>query len=78
MGETERINITQADLCGISTRGTLQISPEAIRIDIYPVVENQKMDATYHCLIDKTVSVDGNFSFKGNFSARGTGGGRFR
>ncbi len=72
--ETARINITKADLCGISTHGTLQISPEAIQIDIYPVVENQKMDATYYCLIDKTVSIDGNFSFKGNFSARGTGG----
>lgn len=69
-----RINITQADLCGISTHGTLQISPQAIRIDIYPVVDNQEMNATIYCLADKTVSVDGNFSFKGNFSAQGTGG----
>jgi hypothetical protein len=72
--KTARVYITEADLCGISTKGTFQISPEAIRIDLYPVVENQEIDATYYCLADKTVAVDGNFWFKGNFTAHGTGG----
>ena len=64
------VSIIEANLCGIATPGTLQISPQVVSIDIKPAAQNQEMNATIRCLMDKTVSVDGNFSFNGSFTAQ--------
>ena len=66
---TATIFITKANLCGIATPGTLQISPQEITIDIKPVARDQELHSSFYCLLDKSVKVDGNFDIEANLEA---------
>ncbi len=63
------IFITKANLCGISTPGTLQISGQKITIDIKPVARDQELQSSLSCLADKSVKVDGNFNLEADITA---------
>ena len=47
---------------------------EAIKAEFKPVVKNQKWNSTVYCLLDKSVSMDGNFNLEGELEAHGKGG----
>lgn len=67
--DTTTIFITKANLCGIATPGTLQISPQEITIDIKPFARDQELHSSFSCLVDKSVKVDGNFNFDADITA---------
>jgi hypothetical protein len=65
------IFVKESNLCGISLPGVSKISPETINVEFKPVVKDQALNATVRCLLDKTVSMDGNFSLHGELEAHG-------
>ena len=65
------IFIKESNLCGISLSGRSKISQETIDVEFKPVVKDQELNATVRCLLDKTVSVDGNFNLDGELEAHG-------
>jgi hypothetical protein len=78
------ITIKEAALCGISTPGTLTLSPEAVRFDIKTVAKDQELNASLNCFIAaesafdqagvktvKTLKADGTYSLKGRFQGSG-------
>lgn len=69
--DTATVAVTEANLCGIATPGNLKISPREISLDVKPAVKNRRLYSTIHCLFDKSVKVDGNFTFNGNITAQG-------
>ncbi|MFB0508555.1 MAG: AsmA-like C-terminal domain-containing protein [Thermodesulfobacteriota bacterium] len=65
------VSVTEADLCGISTPGIIQVSPQGLLLDVKPVSKNQELDPTLACLWDKKGLMSGNFNLGGNLVARG-------
>jgi hypothetical protein len=63
--------ITEANVCGISTTGTVKITPQELILDVNPFCENQELNPTLACLWDKEALVSGNFDFQGKLSGRG-------
>jgi hypothetical protein len=65
------VAVTEANLCGTSTPGIIQVSPQGLLLDVKPVSNNQALDPTLACLWDKKGLMTGNFEFGGNLVARG-------
>jgi hypothetical protein len=65
------VSVTEANLCGISTPGIMEVSPKGILLDIKPVSKNQELGPTLACLWDKKGLMSGNFNLGGNFRGRG-------
>jgi hypothetical protein len=69
-GEIE-LAVDEANLCGISTTGTLKIYPEEVRVDFHPVARAQELDRTMSCLQTQERLYSGNFDFQGELTGRG-------
>ena len=67
--DTVDVKINQATLCGISTPGTLMISPDGIRLVITPSAKDQDIQPALACLFDKQHMITGSFTLKGNLAA---------
>ncbi|RLB28846.1 MAG: hypothetical protein DRG66_02980 [Deltaproteobacteria bacterium] len=67
------IFVKESNLCGISLSGMSKMSREVIKIKFKPVVKNQKLNSTVYCLLDKSVSMDGNFNLEGELETHGKG-----
>jgi hypothetical protein len=69
----DRVDVTvnEANLCGISTTGTLKVSPREVRFHVDPISKNQELDPTLACLWDKQGFISGNFDLKGSITGRG-------
>ncbi|MFQ5841499.1 MAG: AsmA-like C-terminal domain-containing protein, partial [Thermodesulfobacteriota bacterium] len=65
------VSVTEANLCGISTPGIMQILPQGLLLDVKPVSRNQELDPTLACLWDKKGLMSGNFDLGGSLRARG-------
>jgi uncharacterized protein YhdP len=65
------ITISEAELCGISTPGTLKIKSRDIALDFKSDSSNQQLEATLACLFDTKRQLTGSFDFKGDLTARG-------
>jgi uncharacterized protein involved in outer membrane biogenesis len=78
------ITIKEAMVCGISTPGTLRLSPETIRFDVKTMATDQDLNATLNCFaaarsatkgIDlktiKEFKADGTYSLQGSFQGNG-------
>jgi hypothetical protein len=65
------VSVNEATLCGISTPGIMEISPQGILLAVKPISKNQEVDPTLACLWDKKGLMTGNFEFGGNLGARG-------
>jgi len=65
------VAVSEANLCGISTPGTLRISPEGLRLDFKPASNDQDLAPTLTCLGDKKGLVTGKFDLKGALMSRG-------
>ncbi len=64
--------ITDANVCGITTLGSLGIRPQEITIDLKPSAQNQELNPTVQCLRDKSAKIVGVFNLRGNIKAEGT------
>jgi hypothetical protein len=68
--ETTRIQITQADLCGIATPGFLEASPAGLEFRAKPRAKDQDLRETLICLSDNK-EINGRFSFDADVSGKG-------
>jgi len=66
------VSITNAKVCGITTSGVVEKTPQALNVDLKPVAQNQALNSTVHCLFDRSSKVKGNFNLKGHLTARET------
>jgi hypothetical protein len=66
------ISITNANVCGITTLGTLDITPEKITIDVKPSAQNQALNPSVTCFSDRSAKIVGDFNLEGNIKAMGT------
>jgi len=69
------VAVTEANLCGIATPGTLNISPGELLLDFKPVSKNQDLAPTLTCLGEKKGVVTGKFDLDGQVMAQGRGQG---
>jgi uncharacterized protein YhdP len=69
------VAVTEANLCGISTPGSLRISPQGLRLDLKPVSKDQDLAPTLTCLGDKKGLVTGKFDLEGEVMTQGKGEG---
>ena len=60
------ITINQAQLCGISTTGDLDITDQGIGLSISPLATNVSLQKTYDCLWDKYIRADARYDLVGN------------
>ncbi len=67
------VSITDANICGITTLGRMKITPLAVTIDVKPFAQNQELNPSIQCLLDKSAKIIGNFNLEGNIRAQGTG-----
>ncbi|MEJ2657040.1 MAG: AsmA-like C-terminal domain-containing protein, partial [Desulfobacterales bacterium] len=65
-------SITDANICGITTLGMMKITPKGATIDIKPSAQNQELNPSIQCLIDKSAKIVGDFNLKGNIKANAT------
>jgi hypothetical protein len=63
--------VTEANVCGISTTGTVKVTPQELILDINPFSKNQELNPTLACLWDKEALISGNFDLQGRLSGRG-------
>ncbi len=65
------VAVTEADLCGISTPGNLEITAQNLRLDFEPVSKNQEVDSTLDCLWDVKRIMTGHFDLESKVMAQG-------
>lgn len=83
-GEKTDITLKEAVLCGISTPGTLSLSPETIRFDMKAMAKDQDLNTTLNCIavaesptgqmgikVKKTYRADGIYSLQGGLQGNG-------
>lgn len=66
-----KLSITEADLCGISTTGTLGIFPQEIQLDFKSVAKGQELAPALTCLVNESALATGKFDFDAKVTARG-------
>lgn len=72
--DTADVTLQKAALCGITTPGTLTISPPNIEFDIQAEAKDLELDPARTCLAGGTFKADGTFNLKGRFQGRGKAG----
>jgi hypothetical protein len=69
--EVVKVTVTRADLCGISTPGTITITPEGLHLVFRPAASNQNLQKSGECLQDKPLQADSLFNLIGELEASG-------
>jgi len=72
-GEVVNVTVTKANLCGISTAGTLNISPKGIGLDFKLLTKNMPLTETIACVSKKSVAIDGTLDFESRIKGQGMG-----
>jgi hypothetical protein len=70
-GDKLSIMSKKAALCGISTTGTVDITPQGAEIDIALSAKDLELQPTILCISDKKVDVTGKFEMKADVKAKG-------
>lgn len=65
------VKINQANLCGISTSGDLNLTRDAAQLVTTSEAEDQDLESALACIFNKQHLITGKFSLKGNISAGG-------
>lgn len=63
--------IKDAAICGIDTKGEIQITPDAMTVVLTPSAENADIDHTMTCLLEKPNLIDGRFDLTGHLNTQG-------
>jgi hypothetical protein len=69
--EKVRVEVIDAELCGVSTPGTLDWTIEGLSFDFKPHAENQGLDSTVNCLKKGKLRATGFFDLNGHINAKG-------
>jgi len=67
------IDVIQADLCGISTTGTVEVVSQNLSLDVQTLAKSRDLDSTVHCLLDENIRTTGGFDLTGRFQGQGEG-----
>lgn len=62
------IKLSEANLCGISTPGTIKISPHSIQLDLRPAAVKQEVDPAVTCFLNKKGLMNGTFNLAGELT----------
>ncbi len=66
-----RVDLKEADLCGISTLGSLTLSPKEVSLDFRMVSKNQDLRSTLTCMAHEQVRMDGKLDLNGRLKGQG-------
>jgi len=66
-----RLDLTQAQLCGISLPLTIEATPQGLAASARIAAQNQQLKQTAHCLSDQGVLITGDFDLKAEISTQG-------
>jgi len=72
-GDTVNVTVTKGNLCGISTPGTLNISPKGIGLDFKLLAKNKPLTETITCVSKESVAIEGTLDFEGEIKGEGMG-----
>ena len=67
------IDVIQADLCGISTTGTVEVASQNLSLDVQTLAKSRDLDSTVRCLLDESIRMTGGFDLTGCFQGQGEG-----
>jgi len=65
------VRINQANLCGISTSGDLNLTPDGTQLVTTSTAEDQDLESALACIFNKQHLITGKFSLKANTTAGG-------
>ena len=63
--------IKEANLCGISTPGSVKIANQDLSLELRPSSKNQGIESTFRCLLDPEIRVQGDFDLNGRIVSQG-------
>jgi hypothetical protein len=63
--------VREANLCGISTPGSVKIANQNFSLDLRPFSKSQEFQSTFRCLLDQEMRVKGDFDLKGKVVGQG-------
>ena len=66
------VQVTDANLCGISCPGILKVTPQDILLDFQLLSKDQELSTTIKCFGDEKGLITGKFDFEAQVMARGT------
>jgi len=73
-GDTVNVTVTKGNLCGISTPGTLNISPKGIGLDFKLLAKKKPLTETITCVSSKeSGAIDGTLDFESEIKGEGMG-----
>lgn len=67
------IDVSRANLCGISTPGLLQINPPGVSFDFKPSATDGELASVIECLLDKAGIISGDLDLQAAISSDGRG-----
>jgi hypothetical protein len=68
-----RLAITEANLCGVSTLGTLTIDSAGPAVELAVSTSGEDLDATITCVSGREVSITGTYAMSARIAGKGTG-----
>ena len=66
------IDVTQADLCGISTPGLVQIHPPGVSFEFKPATSEEELASVLKCLLNKAGIISGDLDLDAKVSSDGS------
>jgi len=66
-----RLDLTQAQLCGISLPLTIEATPQGFAASARIAAQKQQLEQTAHCLTDQGVLITGDFDLQADISTQG-------
>ena len=70
-GDDVSVAVREANLCGISTPGTVKITPQEVGLKFNPASRAMELAPTLHCMFGEKRQATGIFDLKGEITARG-------
>lgn len=66
------VKIGSAEICGISTPGTITLTPREIRFKFDPIARDQELSASGLCLVGKEAKIEGRYHLAGLLTGQGS------
>lgn len=71
------IDVSKADLCGISTPGFVSVAPPGVKFEFRPNTADESLEVVIKCLLDKAGIISGDLDLKAVLSSNAGEGGFF-